>query len=98
LFFFELLGAVKIVFRFNRWVRRYAAGNMTQMLLDAIPELIRSCAQFIVSELLYLRLESINRRNPGHHALDDPFVLGPKDLANQSVNQTVKSFRGRELP
>jgi hypothetical protein len=68
------------------------------MLLDAFPEFIGFRAQFIVSELLHLRLESINSRHPGHHALDDPFVLGPKDLANQSVNQTVNPSSGGNCP
>jgi hypothetical protein len=47
---------------------------------------------------LHLRFEGINGLDLGHQALDDPLVLGPKDLADQSVNQTVKSFRGREIP
>ena len=71
---------------------------MTQPLLDALPELICFGAQFGVGKLLHLRFEGVDRLDPGHQALDDPLVLCPKDLANQSVNQTVKSFGGRELP
>jgi hypothetical protein len=71
---------------------------LTQPFLNSLPELIRLGAQFGVGELLHLRFEGIDRLDPRHQALDDPLVLGPKDLANQSVNQAVKSFRGRELP
>jgi hypothetical protein len=73
-------------------------GERTQPFLNALPELVRLGAQLRVSELLHLWFEGIDGPDPGHHALDHPLVLGPKDLANQCVDQTVKSFRGRELP
>jgi hypothetical protein len=31
---------------------------------------------------LHLRFEGTDGLDPGHQTLDDPFVLGPKDLAN----------------
>ena len=71
---------------------------MTQTVLNSLPELVRLGAQFGVGELLHLRFEGIDRLDPGHQALDDPLILGPKDLADQSVNQTMKSFKGREQP
>jgi hypothetical protein len=71
---------------------------MTQPLLDSSPELIRPGAQLGVGELFHLRFEDSDSPDLGHQALDDPLILGPKDLANQCVNQAVKSFRGRELP
>jgi hypothetical protein len=71
---------------------------VTQSILDSLPELVGLSAQLVVRELLHLRFEGIDGLNSRHQALDDALVLGPKDLANQSVNQTVKSFKGRELP
>ncbi len=68
LFFLELFGAVKIIFRFGlgHGVRCRAAGDMAQPLLNTLAELVGFRAQFIVGELLHLRLESINRFDPGH--------------------------------
>jgi hypothetical protein len=98
LLFLNLLGVVRIVLRFGPGLSRGAAGEPTEPLLNALPEFIRPGAQLVVGELLHLRLKGIDGPDLGHHALDDPLVFGPKDLANQSVNQTVKSFGGRELP
>jgi hypothetical protein len=66
--------------------------------LDALPELVGFGAQFGVGELLHLRFERSDGLDLGHQALDDPLVLGSKNLTDQSVNQAVKSFRGQELP
>ena len=71
---------------------------MTQPLLNSLPELIRLGAQFRVGELLRLRFEGSDGRNPGHQALDAPLVFGSKDLANQSVNQTVNPSEGGSCP
>jgi len=98
LLFLELLRAVGIVLRLRFGIRRSAARHTTQTILNSLTELVRLSAQFSVRELLGLRFESIDSLDLGHQTLDDALVLGPKDLADQSVNQTVKSFRGRELP
>ncbi len=99
LLFFELLGAVKIAdFRLGIGINRRARGQVTQPLLDALPEFVGLSTQLGIRELFYLRLEGINSRDLGHQTLDDPFVLSPKDLANQSVYQAMKSLTEWELP
>jgi hypothetical protein len=67
------------------------------MFLNTLTKFVRLGEQFIVGEPLHLRLEGIDSLDPGHHALDDPLVFGPEDLAYQSVDQTLKSFRGDAL-
>src|ERR1035438_300631 len=56
-------------------------GNVAQPLLNALPEFVRFGAQFGVAELLDLRLKRIDRLDLRHQRFDDPFVLGPKNLA-----------------
>jgi hypothetical protein len=54
---------------------------VAQPLLNALPEFVRFGAQFGVAELLDLRLKRIDRLDLRHQRFDDPFVLGPKNLA-----------------
>jgi hypothetical protein len=71
---------------------------LAESLLDALPELVRLGAQFGVAELLHLRLERIDGRDIGHRGLNETLVLGPKNLTDECIDQTLKSFAGRELP
>ena len=84
LLFLELfrLIDINISVSFRLHFRCSNIGDTTQPLLNALPELFRLSAELVVGELPHLRFEGIDGLDPGYHALDDPFVLGPKDLAN----------------
>src|SRR5499427_9565933 len=81
---FDLLASVWIGVRF--------LANLAKTLLDTLPELVSFRTQLFIGELLHLRFERVNSRHARHHVLDFALVLGPKDLAQQSIDQSRVSF------
>ena len=83
------LDAVEIILAIFRVCRRFtcsgripvAPSHPAQPFLDALPELVRFGAQFLVRELLHLGLERVDGLYVGHQRLDNALVLRPKNLA-----------------
>ena len=62
-------------------------GYRAETLLNTAAKLRRLGAQFVIGELLHLRLERVDSQHARLQALDLALVLSPENLTQQSVNQ-----------